>query len=318
MKKVVIFGGGTGMSQILKGLKLFPLDITAIVSVLDNGRSTGILREIYDIPAVGDISKVLLTVGNLDDDIEELLSYRIKGSNENNEFNHSIKNLILTALIDLHGSFDAAIPIFCKLFDISGRVLPLTEENVNLVAKMHDGEVIVGEEEITEAKKKIESIWYDKQFEPNPKIFKALENANLIIFAPGSLYTSIIPHLMVPEITEAIKKSKAKKLYVCNLITQPGETLDFSVSAHIKMLNKYLGENKIDAVVANKTNISKSLAKKYQTREQKQPVLFDKKELDEMKITVLSDKTYAIEDGVIRHDSLKTAYMIFSYLMDGK
>ncbi len=318
MKNVVVFGGGTGMSQILKGLKLFPLNITAVVSVSDNGRSTGALRQLYDIPAVGDITKVLLTMRSSDDNVNKLLNYRVKGTNDCNDFNHSIKNLILTALIDLEGNLSDAILEFCNIFDIDGTVLPITEENVNLVAKMADGKVIVGEEEITEAKKSIDSIWYDKTFKVNSKVFKAIENASLIIFSPGSLYTSILPHLMIPEVVDAINKSKAKKLYICNLITQPGETMNFTVSKHINILEKYLGKNSLDAVIANKAKISKKLSDKYQTREQKYPVILDEKKLNQLDIKLISDKLYTIEDNMIRHDFLKTAYLVYSYLMGDK
>lgn len=318
MKNVVIFGGGTGMSQILKGLKSFPLNVTAVVSVADNGRSTGALRKIYDIPAVGDITKVLLTMRNNDDNIKELLNYRIKGLNSQNEYNHSIKNLILTALIDIKGNLSDAVIEFCNIFDIQGTVLPLTEENVNLVAKMSDGKIIVGEDEITDAKKSIDTIWYDKKFEVNPEVLKKIESANLIIFSPGSLYTSILPHLMTADVAEAIKKSKAKKMYICNLVTQPGETMNFKVSQHVNILLKYLGKRGLDVVMANKYKISKALTNKYETREQKYPVILDENKLSEMGIKVIADKLYKIEDSMIRHDSLKTAYLVYSYLMGDK
>lgn len=318
LKNVVILGGGTGMSQILKGLKLFPLNITAVVSVADNGRSTGALREIYNIPAVGDITKVLLTMRNNNDNVKELLNYRVKGINNGSCYDHSIKNLILTALIDINGNLSDAVLEFCNIFDIKGSVLPLTEDSVNLVAKMSDGKVIVGEEEITEAKKSIETIWYDKSFKVNPTVIKKIENASLIIISPGSLFTSIIPHLMTPEVTAAIKNSKAKKLYICNLITQPGETLNFTVSKHVEVLLKYLGQDGIDAVIANKAKISKVLCDKYASKEQKYPVEFDEKRLNELNIKVISDKLYKIEDNMIRHDSLKTSYLVYSYLMGDK
>lgn len=317
MKNIVVFGGGTGMSQILKGLKLFPLNVTAVVCVSDNGRSTGVLRQIYDIPAVGDISKVLLNISNLDNGLKELLNYRIKGSNKENEFNHSIKNLILTALIDLKGNLSDAVEEFCKIFNIEGSVLPLTEDNVNLVAKTTDGQIIVGEDEITEAKRTIESIWYDKEFTVNNKVLEAIDKSECIIFAPGSLFTSIFPHLMSSEIVSAIEKSKAKKLYICNLITQPGETIGFSVSDHLKLFNKYI-PNSIDAVIANKAKISKKLSYKYQTREQKYPVVYDETKIQEMGVRVIADKLYTIEDNIIRHDYLKTAYLVYSYLMGDK
>lgn len=318
MKNIVVFGGGTGMSQILKGLKLFPLDITAVVCVSDNGRSTGVLRELYDIPAVGDISKVLLNMSNLDNDIKNLLNYRIKGSSNCNDFNHSIKNLILTALIDIHGNLSDAVKEFCKIFNIDGRVIPLTEDNINLIAKTTSGEIIVGEEDITEAKKHIASIWYDKDFEVNPAVIESINQADCIIISAGSLYTSILPHFMVPEIVKTIKKSKAKKLYISNLITQPGETLNFTVSNHLKILESYLGEGIIDTVIANKAKISKKLSNKYQTREQKYPVIYDEEKIHEMGIKTIADKLYTIEDNIIRHDYLKCAYLVYSYLMGDK
>jgi len=316
MKKIVVFGGGTGLSQILKGLKLFPLDITAVVSVADNGKSTGQLREDFDIPAVGDISKVLLSMADIDEDYESLMNYRFK--DDSSIGSHSIKNLVLTALIDIKNDFDHAIPVFSELFNIKGKVLPLTEDSVHLIGKTNDGVEIIGEEAITKSKKKLKKIYYNKDFTVNPKVFKAITNANLIVFSPGSLYTSLLPNLIAPGVASAIRKSKAKKIYVCNLVTQPGETTDFSVGDHLKILNKYLGKKGMDAVIVNDTKISKDLLKKYATAEQKLPVVFDKKILVEMDIAILRDKTYMIEDGYIRHDYLKTAYLIFSYLMDGK
>ncbi len=317
MKNIVVFGGGTGMSQLLRGLKLFPLNVTAVVCVSDSGSSTGILREIYDIPAVGDISKVLLNVSNMDEDLKDLLNYRIKSSN-GCEFNHSIKNLILTALIDLKGSLSEAVIEFSKIFNIDGTVLPLTEDNVNLMALTADGETIVGEANITEAKKTIASIWYDKEFKVNDKVIKAIKNADCIIFPPGSLFTSILPHLMVPDVVDAINESKAKKLYVCNLVTQPGETTNFTVSDHLKIISKALRDKNVDTVIANKAKISKTISNKYQTAEQKLPVVYDVDEIIKLGVKQIADNLYVIENNIIRHDYLKTAYLVYSYLMGDK
>jgi len=315
MKKVVIFGGGTGMSQILKGLKLFPVDITAVVTVSDDGRSTGALREIYNMPAVGDISKVLMAAGNIPEEVASLLNYRVKNTNAGSNYDHSIKNLILTALVDQYGSLDAAIPYFLKIFNIKASALPLTEENVQLIAKMHDGEEIIGEAKITAAMKSIDSIRYNKKPKPNPRIFKAIEKADLIIIAPGSLYTSIIPHFMITKVARAIKNSRAKKLYICNLVTQPGETSDFAASDHLTILNKYLGKKTLNAIIVNNAKISKTLIEKYETDEQKYQVIFDDAKLEKMKVKAIAEKIYKIEGGTIRHDSLKVAYLIYSYLI---
>ena len=311
MKNVVIFGGGSGLSQLLKGLKLFPLNVTAVVSVADNGKSTGALRKEFDIPAVGDLTKVMLAMANTDPDNTELLNYRFASSSMLS--NHSIKNLLLTALLDIKGDFAHAIPVLCKLFNIQGTILPLTEAPVDLIAKTDRGEYIIGESEITASKSKIEEIFYDKNFEINPEVFKSIEKADLIIFSCGSLYTSVLPHLVLKQIDAAINKAKAKTLYVCNLVTQPGETDNYKVSDHIKVFQKYIN---LDAIIANNAKISNYLVKKYFNEEQKDPVILDKKNIEKTNIELIEDKIYKIEDNVLRHDELKTAYLIFSYLME--
>ena len=317
MKKIVIFGGGSGLSQILKGLKLFPVDITAVVSVSDNGRSTGRLRKEMNMPAVGDITKVMLSMANVNDDMVNLMNYRFTKSKTLG--NHSIKNLLLTALMDIKGDFASSLPIMEDLLDITnGKVLPLTEDSVNLVGITRNNKRIIGEEQITKSKDKIIQITYDKPISVNEKVIKAVREADLVIFSSGSLYTSIIPHLIAPELVDEIVKSKAKKMYLCNLFTQPGETDDFKVSDHIRTIENYLGKNSINLVVANSKPMSSALAEKYSTDEQKDPVVLDANVLEEMGIYVISDKLYTIDNGFYRHDSLKTAYLIFSYLMEGK
>lgn len=315
MKKIVIFGGGSGLSQILKGLKLFPVDITAVVSVSDNGRSTGRLRKEMNIPAVGDITKVMLAMANVDNDLENLLNYRFTKSKTLG--NHSIKNLLLTALLDIKGNFASSLPILEKLLDITnGKILPLTEDSVNLVGITESGKKVVGEEQVTNSKSKIVKIEYDKDIVVNPEVNKAVDNADLIIFSSGSLYTSIIPHLINKDLVKKINESPAKKLYICNLFTQPGETDGFKVSDHIKIIENYLDGGKLDIVVANDKPMSSNLSKKYATNEQKDPVILDEENLKD--IHVIKDTLYVIENDYYRHDALKTAYLIFSYLMDGK
>ncbi len=316
MKKIVIFGGGSGLSQILKGIKLFPVDITAVVAVSDNGASTGKLREELNIPAVGDITKVMVSMSNASEDVINLMNYRFKNESV---YNHSIKNLLLTALLDMHGNFANSLPVLEKILDIeNGKVLPLTEDSVDLIGIATDGQEIYGESEVTHSLAKIKGLKYSKPINVNTKVLKAIKEADLIIISSGSLYTSILPHLISKDIVEAIQNSKAKTMYICNLFTQPGETDGFKVSDHIKILEKYLGKNAIDAVVANSKPMSSKLAQKYSNKEQKDPVILDKKELDKMNIHVISDILYKIEDGFYRHDSLKVGYLVFSYLMEGK
>ena len=315
MKKVVIFGGGSGLSQLLKGLKLFPIEITAVVTVADNGASSGRLRKELKIPAVGDVSKVMLSMANVSDDLIDLMNYRFVKSKTLG--NHSVKNLLLTALLDMKGSFDKAIPVLADILDLKGTVLPLTEDSINLVGITTDGKKIYGEEQITKCASKIDYVEYDKEFTVNPKVFSAVKSADLIIFSSGSLLTSIIPHLIDKELVNAINKARAPKMYVCNLFTQPGETDDFSVYDHVAYLEKYLGKDSLDVVIANNTIMSSKLASRYASEELKDPVIFDLSEFEGSNIHLIADKLFTIEDGYYRHDSLKTAYLIFSYLMDG-
>ncbi len=316
MKKIVIFGGGSGLSQLLKGIKQFPIDITAVVSVCDNGRSTGLLRKEMHTPAVGDITKVMLSMADTNQDIIDLMNYRFTKSKTIGI--HSIKNLLMTALLDLKGNFAEALPVMEKLLDVKGTILPLTEDDINLVGITSDGKKVLGEEQVTKCAAKIVKVEYDRDWVVNPKVIKAVESADLIIFSAGSLLTSISPHLIDKGLVDKINNSKAKKMYICNLFTQPGETDDFTVADHIDYLEKYLGKDKLDVVIANNTVMSSTLARKYATEEQKDPVILDMNEFKDKRVHVIADKLFLVEDGMYRHDALKTGYLIFSYLMDGE
>ena len=314
MKKIVIFGGGSGLSQLLKGLKLFPIDITAVVSVSDNGGSTKKLRKELNIPAVGDISKVMLAMSSANQDIVNLMNYRFKQSKSLG--NHSVKNLLLAALLEQKGTFAEALPVFAKLLDIEGQILPITEKNINLVGITEDNHKIIGEANITKSPKKIKKVIYDQEVNANPDVITAIKEADLIIFSSGSLLTSLIPNIIISSVVKAIRQSKAPKLYICNLVTQPGETDNFTVSDHIKVLNSYLGANTIDIVIANNVDIPQDLVHKYAKEEQKDPVILDEDNLKKMHVRVIKDCIYTIEDGSLRHDYLKTAYHVFSILME--
>lgn len=316
MKKIVIFGGGSGLSQLLKGIKLFPVEITAVVSVADNGGSTGLLRRELKIPAVGDITKVMLSMADTNQDVIDLMNYRFTKSKTLGI--HSVKNLLLIALMDLKGNFANAMPVMEKLLDVKGNILPLTEDNVNLVGITTNGKKVVGEYQLTKCASKIVEVKYDKDITVNPKVIKAVNEADLIVFSSGSLLTSVVPHLIDKGLVNIINKAKAEKVYICNLFTQPGETDDFTVKDHIDYIEKYLGKGNLDVVIANNEIISSDLAEKYATEEQKDPVILDMHELVDSDIYVIQDKLFTIEDGWYRHDALKTGYLLFSYLMDGR
>lgn len=313
-KKVVILGGGTGMSSLLRGLKEFPLDITAIVSVCDDGKSTGKIRKEFNTPALGDIRKVLASLSETEPLFEKMLNYRFQ---TNGSFNgHTVGNLLLVAMSEITGSVSNGIESLSNILNLKGKVLPLTEESNNtLVARMSDGKIVEGEHKITEYPSPIDEVWFKDKTEVNKETITAIEKADLIVLSMGSLYTSVIPNLLCKEIKDAIDNSKAKILYVCNMMTQPGETDRYMVSDHVKVLNKYLGNKKISVVVANNGYISKTLARRYYTLEQKDPVKLDRDELKKLKVKVIDDNFVSIEDGLLRHNAIKVSSQIFSYLL---
>ena len=314
-KKVVVLGGGTGISFLLRGLKDFPIDITAIITVSDNGRSTGKLRQEFHIPAVGDIRKVITNLSGIDEPIKEMMSYRFKTSSDLD--GHAVGNLILTAMLDITGSLKESIAHLSKLLDVKHTVLPISEDrDLTLMGEDVKGNVIEGEEEVTKSENKIKKIFYKNEPKVLPEAIEALKEADLIILSMGSLYTSVLPNVICKEVQETISKLDTPIMYLCNLFTQPGETDSFSVSDHIKMLNSYLEGRKVDVVIANKEKIDPKMAKKYETEEQKDPVLIDYKALEKMGVELIEDDLVIIdEDNTLKHNSLKLSSLIFSYLM---
>ena len=319
MKKVLIFGGGRGMSVLLKGLKQFPVDITAVVTVADDGSSTGKLREEFSIPAVGDIREVLIALSDTEDQMKELLEYRFKQKGSNLD-NHTVGNVILTAMTKITGNLREATKVLTDLFRVKGKILPFTNDLVTLVAKMSDGSVVEGEHHITENSGTIVDIWYKEKPTIAKELLTEIKEANLIIFGIGSLYTSIIPNILSEEVVEAIKHSKAKKLHICNAMTQRGETGGFNVSDTINVLNKYMKGEFLDAVIVSNTKIPKEVVERYKDLEQKSTILQDLLLIDEktntMNLEVIEEDLIRItKEGFIEHDYLKTGFAIFSYLM---
>lgn len=307
-KKVVVLGGGTGMSVLLQGLKKFPLDITAIVSVSDDGSSTGKLREEFNTPAVGDIRRVLISLSETEPLVEKLFNYRFKTCSDLD--GHTVGNLILTAAKEITGNLSDGIEALSKVFNLKGKVVPLTEDNVVLMAKMEDGTIVEGEHHITESPKKIKEVFYKEEPVVTPESIEAIKNSDAIILSMGSVYTSIIPNLITKEIINAIDNSSAKIMYVCNMVTQPGETEGFKVSDHINLLNSYLGKRKIEYVLANDKKIDENILKRYQTTEQKDQVILDKENLNNVKL--IEDNYFTVIDNIVRHDALKLAFNIFT------
>ena len=314
-KKVVVMGGGTGMSFLLRGLKDFPVDITAVITVSDNGRSTGRLREEFHTPAVGDIRKVVTNLSQTDEAIKDMMSYRFKTSSDLD--GHAVGNLILTAMLDITGSLTDSIKHLSKLLDVRHKVLPISEDSdLTLMGRDVEGNVVEGEEEITLWPKKIEKIYYKHEPKVLPEVLTEIKKADLIIFSMGSLFTSVLPNIMCKEVKEALNNAKAPIMYLSNIVTQPGETDGFTVGDHVKLLNRYLDKRKVDVVIASNTKISEKMAKKYETEEQKDPVLIDYEEIAKIGTELIEDDLMIIDkDNTLKHDSLKLSSVIFSYLM---
>ena len=315
MKKVVVFGGGTGLSTLLSGLKLFPLDVTTVIAVSDNGSSTGVLKKELDIPAVGDVGKVLISMANVDEDFTRLLRYRF--SRDGSLHNHPVRNILLAALIDLKGSLTEATRYMCTLLNVKGTVLPLTEEKVELVGQgRKPGRDFYGQTEVSRNIRNIKRLSYDHDVHVSQEVVARILDSDLIIFSPGSLYTSILPHLIAEEVVEAIGKARAPILYVCNLVTQPGETDGYQVSDHLREINRYLQGRKVDLVLANNARIDQQVKDVYRATEAKTVVELDREKVEAMKARIIEDEIFCLdESGSIRHDPLKTAFLIFSYLM---
>lgn len=308
--KIVAIGGGTGLSMLLRGIKKYTNNITAVVTVGDDGGSSGRLREDMGILPPGDIRNCIAALADDDNLITELFQYRFK-KGEGLE-GHSFGNLFLTALCAITGNMVKAVKESSKVLNIRGVVLPATLDDMKLAAEFEDGSTIKGESNIPEEHKHIKKLFTEPAHcKALPEVLEAIANADLIILGPGSLYTSVIPNLLVDGIVDAIMESTAKKIYVCNIMTQPGETDNYSVASHINALITHAkGRKIIDAVLVNDSlpdNISEGYAKSGSI-----PVRLDMENLAPTGITVVSQKL--IEEnkqGLVRHSSHRVARAVY-------
>lgn len=312
-KKIVILGGGTGTSTLVNGLKQFPVDLSVVVSVCDDGRSTGKLREEFAIPAVGDLRQVIAALSETEPLFEKLLNYRFKTTSDLN--GHTVGNLLLAALCNITGNMSDGIEALSKVLNLRGKVLPLTEDNVTLMALMDDNSVVEGEHNITESPLKVKDIYYKEEPVVNKEVIKVIKEADMIILSMGSLYTSISCNLICDAVKNAIDSSKGKLVYVCNMFTQPGETDDFKVSDHLKVLNSYLGTRKIQTVIANSGKIPQGFIEKYHREEEKDPVLIDIENLELMDVKLISDNFVMKKSDSLKHDAIKLSLKIFEEII---
>lgn len=308
--RIVAVGGGTGLSMLLSGAKNITNNLTAIVSVGDDGGSSGRLREEMGILPPGDIRHCITALADDEDLVNKLFKYRF--TNGEGLEGHSFGNLFLTALYDITGDMVSAVRASSRVLSIRGRVLPATLDDMKLVAEMEDGRIIHGESTIPEAHGKIKRLFTEPaNCKALPDVIQAIRDAELIILGPGSLYTSVIPNLLVREISEEIIKSKAKKIYVCNIMTQPGETDNYTVSDHLKALIQHAGSNKIvDAVLVN-DYLPDNLAGKYQEAGS-YPVKLDVSEVKKLGIKIFAKKLIQdSREGLVRHSSTRVARAVY-------
>lgn len=312
MKKIVIFGGGTGLSTLVRGLKKFPIDITAVVTVADDGGSSGRLLNEYDIPPPGDVRNVMAALSDVEPLIEKMFQYRFASSKSLE--GHSLGNLMLAALTNITGDFARAVEQMSHILNIQGKVLPAANQRITLHAELEDGTIVTGESKIPVYGRRIRRVYLTpEEVRTLPETVVAIQQADLIIFGPGSLYTSILPTILVQEIRQAVLSASAKKVYICNLTTQAGETLEYTASEHVKALYDHAGEAFIDTVLLNTADFT-SLLEHGTYEGPPWPVEHDLEALGKLVPDVVRKDIAVIVDGHIRHKSEKVAAWLISYM----
>ncbi len=312
--KIAAIGGGTGLSTMLRGIKKFTHNISAIVTVSDDGGGSGWLRQDLGMLPPGDIRNCILALAEMEPQMEKLLNYRF---NEGQLSGQSFGNLFLAAMNGISSTFEQAVERVSDVLKVKGKVIPVTLADVHLIAEFEDGETVRGESSITEYGKLRRSHISNINLDP-PNVIpvrnavKAIAEADIIVLGPGSLYTSIIPNLLVPGIVQTILASPAPCIYVCNIMTQPGETHSMSAARHIETIRKYSDPNLIDYAVINMQSIPREVLHHYYNEEGSLSVAYDIDEIADMGITPILENLVKIENGYIRHDADQLAKAIIS------
>jgi uncharacterized cofD-like protein len=317
--KIVVIGGGTGLSTMLRGLKVYTNNITAIVTVADDGGGSGVLREDLGILPPGDIRNCILSLADTEPLMEELLQYRFKDGRLKDQ---SFGNLFLAAMDGISNNFEEAIQKMSSVLAVTGRVIPVTLDNMILKAKLKNGKIIDGESNIPtgviENNSAIEEVFIEpKDAKAIKEALIAIKEADAVILGPGSLYTSIIPNLLVKEIRDALDKTKALRIYVSNIMTQPGETDNYGVKDHIKAINKHAKCKVVDCVVVNIGKISGDLEEKY-LKDHSNIVSIDEEAVTKIGIEVIKSDFVKIRKGYVRHDADKLAAILVETIMEKK
>jgi len=312
MKNIVVIGGGSGIFNVLKGLKNYPISITSIVTTFDNGGSTGILRDEFGILPPGDLrrSLVALAPDTGDSTIRDLFSFRFP--KESSLHGHSFGNLFLQALDSVTGSEVSAIKKASEILNIKNKIFPISVDKANLCAKLEDGKIIKGQTNIDKPKHdgsiKIKELYLEPNAIIYTEAYEAIINADTIVMGPGDLYTSIIPNFLVEGFPDAISKTKAKIIYVLNIMTKWGETNNFKASDFAKTLLLYVKKDKLDYIICNNAPINKKLIEKYK-EEKAEPVFIDRKELEKYTEKIIEEDV-SLQAEIVRHDAKKIASVI--------
>jgi uncharacterized cofD-like protein len=325
---VVALGGGTGLSTLLRGLKNLvsrrrdefnkehPIStLTAIVTVTDDGGSSGRLRRENRILPPGDIRNCMVALGQDEALLGRLFQYRFHAGR--GLVGHNFGNLFLAALTHVTGDFAEAVRVSSKILAIRGQIFPSTISNVSLVATLEDGRRVHGETSITASRKRIKrlALW-PRAARPLPKALEAIREADLILLGPGSLYTSILPNLLIPEIANAIANSKAPRVYIANLMTQPGETSGYALADHLKAIREHTSRRVIDCVVANRQSVSREVAKRYRAQGA-EAVTVDLYSLQQLGYRVILDNLLE-EHGVLRHNPAALTHLLFEEFLTAR
>lgn len=308
--KVVVIGGGTGVFSVLVGLRKYPLNLSAVVSVADDGGSSGVLREEFGILPPGDIRRALVALSGSDRILSDLFNYRFE---EGGLKGHTFGNIMLTALERITGDFESAVNEAGRILGSAGRVIPVTRSNVRLAAKLENGSVIKGETNIDipkhDGRLKIVEVFLEPKAEPNKNAVEAIRGADLIVVGPGDLYTSVIPNLIVPGIAEAIRTSKGKKVYVVNIMTKLGETTGFSAADFLRTIEKYLGRAALDYAIINTKHPTPERLRHY---EKESAEFVEAGKLPRKPISIAGD--FLRRKGFVRHDPDTLAKILVSLL----
>lgn len=314
--KVVVIGGGTGMPVLLRGLKSLPIDLIAIVTVADDGGSTGRLRNEMAIPAPGDIRNVIAALSDAEPMLVELFQHRFEVGNGLS--GHSLGNLLLAAMTSVTGDFYDGIKEISRVLNVKGTIYPISTENLSLHAKMEDGTVVSGESNIPLSNKKIEHVFLSPEpVKPFSHAVQAIIDADLIVIGPGSLYTSIMPNLIVPSVQEALETTTAKIVYVCNLMTQAGETTGYTATDHVEAIERHIGKGIVQSIVVHNEPIQEAIREKY-AEENAEPVIYDTDRLLLLGLEIIEGDIINKQHPALRHDNDKIAKLLYSLLTDKK